>query len=232
LDIDGAVDVDAVIEQLLDVEVTLGMAAAGCVGVGELVDQRYLRMASDHRVEVHLLEPLAPILEALARNDLEPVEQRLRLLASMRLSDADGDVIAVLLSGAGLLQHFVGFADTGRSAHENLEPAGLSFFPPRGLEQGLRRGSLVSVTARVRHQGANSLPCQASSCYRAAARSSAKLSANTFTRGSPRRPSVRLSICSSTSWRTRSSGMLRAFATRGTWKSAAAGEIWGSSPPP
>jgi hypothetical protein len=55
LDIDRGVDVDAVIEQLLDVEVALGMTAAGRVGVGELVDERNLRMAGNHRVEVHLL---------------------------------------------------------------------------------------------------------------------------------------------------------------------------------
>ena len=45
LDIDGSIDVDAVGEQLLDVEITLGMAAAGRVGMGELVDQRDFRAA-------------------------------------------------------------------------------------------------------------------------------------------------------------------------------------------
>ncbi len=38
---------------------------------------------------------------------------------------------------------------------------------------------------------------------------------------------MRPSVCSSTSWRTRSSGMLRALATRGTWNSAASGEMCG-----
>ena len=41
-----------------------------------------------------------------------------------------------------------------------------------------------------------------------------------------RRPSV----LSTTSWRTRSSGRLRALAIRGTWKSAASGEMCGSRP--
>ena len=39
-------------------------------------------------------------------------------------------------------------------------------------------------------------------------------------------------MCSVTSRRTLSSGMLRAFATRGTWNRAAAGEMSGSSPLP
>src|SRR5262249_788332 len=154
------------------------------------------------------------------------------LFAPVRLGDADDNVVAVLLPGAGLLQHLVGFADAGRGADENLEPAGSVLFAPGRLEQGLRRGPLVRVAVLLRHQDSNSPPSKASSRYRAAAPSSAKLSANTFTRGSPRRPRMRPSTCWSTSWRTRSSGMLRAFATRGTWKSAAAGEICGSSPPP
>src|SRR6266404_1109951 len=101
----------------------------------------------------------------------------------MRLDDTDGHVVAVLLPGARLLEHLVGLADAGGGTDENLEPAGSAFFPPGRLEQGLRRGSLVRVAALLRHQDANSLPCKASSPYRAAARSSAKLSANTFTRG-------------------------------------------------
>ena len=43
LDVDGGVDVDAGVQQLLDVLVALGMPAAGDVGVGELVDQDQAR---------------------------------------------------------------------------------------------------------------------------------------------------------------------------------------------
>ena len=60
LDVDGGVDVDAVAEQLLDIEIALGVAAAGRVGVGELVDQHDLRTARDDGVEVHLLERSGP----------------------------------------------------------------------------------------------------------------------------------------------------------------------------
>ena len=97
LDVDCRVDVDAAAQQLLDVEVALGMTAAGRVGMGELVDQHDLRAAGDDGVEVHLLEPLALVFEPPAGDDLEPFEQRFRLLAAMRLDDADDDVVAVLL---------------------------------------------------------------------------------------------------------------------------------------
>ena len=47
LDVDRGVDVDAAVEQLLDVEIALGMAAAGRIGMGELVDQHDLRAPRD-----------------------------------------------------------------------------------------------------------------------------------------------------------------------------------------
>ena len=50
-----------------DVEVALGMAAAGRVGVGELVDQRDLRPARQDGVDVHLVERPALVLDAPAR---------------------------------------------------------------------------------------------------------------------------------------------------------------------
>src|SRR5262245_8411953 len=62
--------------------------------------------------------------------------------------------------------------------------------------------------------------------------SSAKFSARTLTRGSPRRPARRPLVFSFTSSRMRSSGRLRALAMRGTWNSAASGEISGSRPLP
>ena len=124
LDVDRGVDIDAAREQFLDVEIALGMAAAGRVGVGEFVDQRDLRTARDQRVEVHLLERLILVLDPLARQDLEAVQQRLGLRAAVGLDDADHDIDAVLPLGVRALQHLVGLADAGGGADEDLEPAG------------------------------------------------------------------------------------------------------------
>ena len=101
LDVDGGVDVDAVTEQLFDVEVALGMAAARRIGVGKLVDEHDLRLAGDDGVEVHLLEPLPLVFEPPAGDDLEPLEQRLGLLAPVGFDDADDDIVAVLACGRG-----------------------------------------------------------------------------------------------------------------------------------
>ena len=152
LDIDCRVDVDAAMEQFLDVEVALGMTTAGRVGMGQFVDQRDLRAARDDGVEVHLLERLALVVEPLAGNDLQSVEERLRLLTPMRFEDANDDIVAVLFPGARLLQHLVGLADAGSGADKNLEPAGSSLLPAGGLEQGLRRRSLVRVAVVLHHQ--------------------------------------------------------------------------------
>ena len=46
LDVDRREDVDAGGEQFLDILIALGVAAAGGVGVGELVDQHELRAAA------------------------------------------------------------------------------------------------------------------------------------------------------------------------------------------
>ena len=56
LDVDGRDDVDAGVEHLVDVLVALLVAHAGRVRVRELVDQRQLGRARDHRVDVHLVE--------------------------------------------------------------------------------------------------------------------------------------------------------------------------------
>ena len=44
-------------------------------------------------VEVHLLERLTLVLDALAREHLEALEQRLGLLAAVRLDHADDDIV-------------------------------------------------------------------------------------------------------------------------------------------
>ena len=152
LDVDGRIDVDAAAHQLFDVEIALGMAAAGRVGVGEFVHEDDLRPAGDDGIEVHLLEPLPLVFKAPAGDGFEPREQGLGLSAAVRLDDADDDVVAVLLAGPRRLQHLVGLADAGRRAHENPELADAAFFAARRLEQSLRRGSLITIASLIGHQ--------------------------------------------------------------------------------
>ena len=145
LDVDRGVDVDAVGQQFLDVEIALGMAAARRVGMGEFVDQGDLRPPRDQRVEIHLLERLVLVADPLARQHFEALQQRFGLRPAMGLDHADHDIDAGLPLGMRALQHLVGLADAGGGADKDLQPAGLIALPPGGLQQRIRRRPLFRV---------------------------------------------------------------------------------------
>ena len=132
------------------------MSAAGCVGVGEFIDQHNLRPTGDDPVKVHFVKPLAFVLDSPARDDFEAFQEGFGFLAAVRLDDADDDVVAVVLPGAGLQQHFVGLADARRRTHENSELAATAFFPSGSFEQGLRRRSLIGVATLICHWASSS----------------------------------------------------------------------------
>src|SRR5262245_4767320 len=211
------------------------MPAAGRVGVRKFVDQHDLGAARDDGVKIHFLKPLAAVFNTPARNNLQAVQKGFGLLAAVGLHDPDDHVVAVLVAGTRGLQHRVSLADSRRGADEDPELAGATVFAPGGLEQSFRRGPLVALLICHRQLCAAAAPTSwgfrtGTGAYLAPSR--AMFSASTLTRGSPRRPSRRPSTWALTSSRTRSSGKLRAFATRGTWNIAASGVMCGSSPPP
>ncbi len=123
LDVERGVDVDAGVEQLLDVVVAPLVAGPRHVGVRQLVDQRDARPARQERVEVELFVALALVVEALARQDLEALEQRPGLGPAVGFDQADDDVDALTLELACRVEHGVGLADAGRGAEEDLELA-------------------------------------------------------------------------------------------------------------
>ena len=97
------------------------------------------------RVEVHFARGCGLVVDRrLAGNDLEALEQRLGLLAAVRLDDADDDVHAVLQPGARRLQHLVGLADAGRGADEN---------PAAGRAPSSRRASASRASGEGRCSG-------------------------------------------------------------------------------
>ena len=128
------------------------MPAARRIGVGELVHKNDLGMPRDDGIEVHLLEPLPLVFEATSGNNLKAFQQSLGFLAAVGFHRADRHVVAVELTGAGLLQHLVGLAYPRCGPDENLEPASRALFAPGCFEQGLGGRSLVRVAALIRHQ--------------------------------------------------------------------------------
>ena len=142
LNIERRVDVDAVAQKLLDVHTALGMSAAADIGVSEFIDECQSRVPREQSVEVHLLEPTILVLKAMARDDLQPLDQRFSFRAPVRLDKADDHIDAFLPSGARLLQHLIGLADPWGGAEEDLELTGVAIFFSRRFKECIRRGAL------------------------------------------------------------------------------------------
>src|SRR3984893_14413895 len=224
LDIHRGDHVDFRREQLLDVLVALFMLGAGNVGVRELIDHRDVRLARQDRVDVHLFHRDAAVIELPARDHFQVPELGHGVGAPVRFDEAEHDVDALIAKLVRLFEHPPGLADAGRGAHVNLEPA-LALLSDQ-VKEGFGRGALLShigksIYAAVRSQRAP-VP----------SRSRVRLRSRTLMPGSPKNPARRGRRLSRTTSRTAGSLSPRAFAIRGTWSSAAAGEISGSKPLP
>src|SRR5260370_33861533 len=125
------------------------MAADGCVGMAELIDQRELRMARDQRVEIHSLQNLFLVFEPFARENFEALQQRLGLRPAMGLDDANDNIDAGPYLGVRALQHLEGLADAGSGADEYLEPADQIVFSPCSFQERIRRESFFMVAALI-----------------------------------------------------------------------------------
>ena len=111
LHVDRREDVDARVEQVLDVLVALAVLEPRRVGMGQLVDQGELGLAAQDGRKVHVAEVGAPVGDAPLRHHRQPLGQRLRLLAPVGLEQPDDHVAPGLLLGVTLEQHAVGLAD-------------------------------------------------------------------------------------------------------------------------
>src|SRR5262249_34677632 len=107
LNVECGVDIDAVVEQLLDIKIALGVPAAGGVGVRKLICHDKRGTPRQNRVEVHFVERTILIIDTPARNGIEPFRQRLGLFATVSLDDTDDDVPALFKPGARLEQHLI-----------------------------------------------------------------------------------------------------------------------------
>ena len=118
-------DVDARIEQDVNVLPSLGARRAGDVGVRELVDDRHLGPPPQDGVGIHFLEQRPLVLHRPPRHHFEALDQRHRVLPAMRLEIADHDVDALVLQLARLGEHLVGLAHARGVAEEDLQTTAL-----------------------------------------------------------------------------------------------------------
>ena len=98
---------DPRVEEALHVFPALLVPRARHVGVGQLVDEGDLRPAGDDRVDVHLLEGGAPVVDVRPRHHLETGELCGSLGPAVRLDEADDDVRATFGAPATLSEHRV-----------------------------------------------------------------------------------------------------------------------------
>ena len=136
LDIDGGVDVDAGVEQLIDVLPATFMATARRIAVSQFVHESHRRPASQQGVEIHLLEQASLVFDPPSRDQGQAVNQRLRFASSMRLDDTNDDIRALTMQLACSGQHGVGLADSRRRTEKHREPA--RRLTAQFLDQGVR----------------------------------------------------------------------------------------------
>ncbi|MNO58261.1 hypothetical protein D3C76_488160 [compost metagenome] len=123
LHVDGGVDVDAGGEQFLHVLPALGMAAAGCVGVRQLVNQGQGWRRAEQAVQVHFFKRDAAVIAAQQWLLGHAAEQRFGFGAAVGLDHPGQHLHALALLGVGGLQHGVGLAHPGCGAEKHLQPA-------------------------------------------------------------------------------------------------------------
>ena len=121
LDVDGADDRDARIEELLDILPAMGVAAARGVGVGQLVDQDDLGPPRQHRLDVDFGVPGALVLDDDRRDHLDTGELLGGVAAAVRLDHRGHDIGAAAHPALRLAEHRVRLADAGRGTQVDAQ---------------------------------------------------------------------------------------------------------------
>src|SRR5450759_3504443 len=127
LDVERRVNVDAAVEQLLDIVPAFRMARALGVGMSQLINQDQCRVALERTIEVELAYLRAAILDDPWRQNFEAFQQRDRFCAAVSFRQADHHIAPLGALFARFREHGVGFANAGGSAEEDFEPPATAF---------------------------------------------------------------------------------------------------------
>ena len=134
LDVERRDDVDAGVEELLDVLPALLVPRARDVGVGELVDERELGLAGEDRVDVHLLERRAAVARSCVRGTTSRSRDlRGRVRAPVGLDETRRRRRCRARAAPALVEHGEGLADAGRGAEVDAELAARHAIEPTTL---------------------------------------------------------------------------------------------------
>ena len=129
-------------KQLEHVLIALLVAAAGDVGVRQLVDDTQRRLSREDGVEVHFLQHHAAVVDPASRHDLEIADPRLGIGTAVGLDESDHDVDAFAPERVRVFDHRVGLADARRGADVDAETGTLIVLQLR--QRLLARGATLS----------------------------------------------------------------------------------------
>lgn len=121
LDIERRIDINAVGEQFLYVPAAFGMAAAGRVGVRQLVDQCQLRHPFNDGIQIHFTQSQSPVFKDPGLNALESLGPGSCFGTVVRLEIADDGIHARSSRLPAGLEHRPGFAGSCRVAKEDFQ---------------------------------------------------------------------------------------------------------------
>ena len=91
LNIERRVHIDSSIEQLEHVLITFWMTRARRVRVREFINNRKSGMPGENGIQIHFGQRRAAIFNLHTRHDRHAFQQRLRLLAAVRLHNSNDD---------------------------------------------------------------------------------------------------------------------------------------------
>ena len=145
LDVQRGPDVDAGGDQFGHILPPLVVAAAGRVGVRQLVDQQQAGVAREGRVGIELLEHLAAIGDLFAGQHGEGADHCGGVGAAVGFDDTDQHIQPGVAHARGGGEHFPGFTHAGGGAEEHFQPA-------RAFAGGCGQ-QRVGIGARLFHVG-------------------------------------------------------------------------------
>ncbi len=124
LNVDRGIDVDARVQEFLDILPATFMATAGRIAMRQFVHKGDGGLARQETIEVHLFERSPLILDLFSCQMGQAIRHCLRLTAAMCLNDTDEHVNALAMQVSRTRQHGVGLPYTRGSAQENSQSAG------------------------------------------------------------------------------------------------------------
>ncbi len=126
LDVEGRNHVYSCGDDVLDVLVSLGVFAAGDVGMGELIDDGDRGVSGDDGIHIHFLNDDLVIFDLSAGDDFKAFEEAGGFGAAVGFDEANDDVDPFVFKAVRFLQHAESFSDAGAVTEIDLEP------PPLG----------------------------------------------------------------------------------------------------